>query len=91
MSIDQVPKKVQDKVAADRADINLIHWDDSWLEAGEWWVPVEAYFSEANAPGDAGWKHGHLRIELDDAGALLDQYVGDWDAGMHPDLNTFRR
>lgn len=91
MSIDQVPKKVQDQVAAARHDINLIHWDDSWPEGGEWWVPVESYFSEHDAPGDAGWKHGHLRIELDDAGKLVDQYVGDWDAGMHPDLHTFER
>lgn len=95
----ELSEAIKSEVNKARPDINLIHWDDAHSESWRgneitWVVPVEAIFTVAEDgcdPGDAGWNHGSLEIELDEDGRLLDYSVGDWTHGMHPDLHTFER
>ena len=93
--MNELPDAIQKQIAEARKDIELIHWDEMYYEDGtaEWIVPCEALFTaEAGfEPAECGWHHGNMRVEYDPAAELLDYFVGDWTAGMHPDLHTFER
>jgi hypothetical protein len=87
-----IPQAVRDEITEARGDIDFIHWDEAHFEdeLGEWVVPVEAYFTKADADIDLGWNYGNMRVELNHPDGI-DYYVGDWTVGMHPDMHTFER